>query len=214
MWPTILFDLDGTLTDPKTGITKSVQFALAHFGIHVENPDVLCPFIGPPLLDSFRDFYGFSETDAKTAIAQYREYFSAKGIYENAVYDGIPALLQALKTAGRRIVLATSKPTIFANLILKHFAIDSYFDFVSGSELDGTRTHKAEVIAYALQQCQLHDTASLVMVGDRKHDIIGAQQTDLASIGVLYGYGSREELCAAGATMLADTVRDLSALLL
>lgn len=209
----ILFDLDGTLTDPKEGITHSVAYALESFGIHVEDTDQLCPFIGPPLLDSFMEFYGLSEAQAQEAIAKYRERFGPIGLFENQVYAGIPEMLGRLKAQGKHLIVATSKPTVYSAEILKHFGLYDYFEFVSGSELDGTRTDKAEVIAYALEHCGITDLGEAVMVGDRRHDIIGARKNGLESIGVLYGYGSREEFEAAGAGQIAKTVENLENLL-
>lgn len=210
----ILFDLDGTLTDPKIGITKSADYALQSFGIHTENLDNLCKFIGPPLADSFINYYGFSEADAVRAIAKYREYFSVTGIFENAVYAGIAPMLAALKAEGRNLIVATSKPTVFAVKILEHFNLAQYFTFVAGSELDGTRSKKSEVIAYALAQNNITELASAVMIGDREHDILGANEIGLACIGVLYGYGDRAEHERAGADFIVPTVGELQTLLL
>jgi haloacid dehalogenase superfamily, subfamily IA, variant 1 with third motif having Dx(3-4)D or Dx(3-4)E len=182
--PYIFFDLDGTLTDPKIGITKSVQYALKKCGITVENTDDLCHFIGPPLKDSFKKFYGFGDDDAENAVTFYREYFSEKGIYENAIYDGAREMLQMLKASQKTLVLATSKPTVYATKILKHFNIYEYFTFISGSELDGSRSKKSEVIRYALEQNNISDLSGIIMVGDREHDIIGAKSVGILSIGV------------------------------
>ena len=209
----ILFDLDGTLTDPKVGITGSVAYALESFGIHIENHDDLCCFIGPPLLDSFMEYYGMSEEDANRAIAKYRERFSVTGLFENEVYDGIPQLLRQLKDAGKTLIIATSKPAVFSQRILDHFDLSQYFTFLSGSELDGTRNDKAEVIAYALEQCGITDLSQVIMIGDRKHDIIGARKNGLPCIGVLYGYGDRAEHESAGADYIVETVDELKALL-
>ena len=209
----ILFDLDGTLTDPAVGITTSVAYALKKFGIEVDDITTLNHFIGPPLLDSFMEDYGFSEEKARTAIEYYRERFSVKGLYENVVYGGVTEMLEVLKKGGKEIILATSKPEPFAREILRHFGLDKYFLFIAGSNFDGTRTAKAEVIEYALENSCISDKSLCVMIGDRKHDIIGAQKTGLDSIGVLYGYGSREELEAAGATYIAETVEDITKLI-
>lgn len=209
----ILFDLDGTLTDPAVGITQSVAYALKKFGIEVDDITQLNHFIGPPLLDSFMEHYGFSEEKARTAIDYYRERFRVKGLYENVVYDGVENMLEAMKKSGREIILATSKPEPFAKEILRHFGLDKYFLFIAGSNFDGTRTAKAEVIEYALKSSGITDKSSAVMIGDRKHDIIGAQKTGLDSIGVLFGYGSREELEAAGATYIAVTVDEITELI-
>jgi len=210
----ILFDLDGTLTDPYEGITRSVQYALRSFGIEVEDRRQLTRFIGPPLRESFQVYYGLSEEDAEQAVAKYREYFADRGIFENTVYEGIPEMLAALHKEGAAIVLATSKPTVFAKRILEHFGMDGYFSTVVGSELDGTRSDKAEVIALALRECGCADVASAAMVGDRKHDILGAKACGLRSVGVLYGYGDEEELRGAGADWIAQSVPSLTELLL
>lgn len=211
----ILFDLDGTLTDPKEGITKSVAYALEYYGIHVDDLDSLCKFIGPPLKDSFVNFYGFSEEKGYAAVEKYREYFRPYGVYENKVYEGVDSLLAGLRTCGKTVVLATSKPTVFANTILEHFDLMKYFDVVCGSELDGSRVKKGDVIAYALEQVaeldavKTLDKSLVVMVGDREHDILGAKENGLDSIGVLYGYGDRAEHEAAGADYIVETVNEL-----
>lgn len=212
-YPYLLFDLDGTVTDPKVGITTAVAHALHAFGIHVEDPDTLTPFIGPPLRDSFREFYGFTREQADLAIVKYREYYSAAGIYENFVYPGMEDLLKKLQAQGRTVILATSKPTMFAVPILERFALSPYFQFVSGSDPDEVRVEKWEVIEYALEQCGIRDRSRALMIGDRKHDVLGARRTGLDSAGVLYGYGGREELEHAGASYLAESVEDLSLLL-
>ena len=214
----VLFDLDGTLTDPKEGITKSVAYALEAYGIHVEDLDSLCKFIGPPLKDSFVKFYGFSEEQGYEAVEKYREYFRPYGVYENKVYDGVDKLLTELKASGKMIILATSKPTVFANTILEHFDLMKYFDVVCGSELDGSRVKKGDVIAYALEQVAEKDTgfdkSKAVMIGDREHDILGAKENGLDSIGVLYGYGDRAEHEAAGADYIVETVNELMSVLI
>jgi len=202
----ILFDLDGTITDPKVGITKSVQYALSHFNIHIEDPDELCKFIGPPLRDSFKDFYGFSDENAELATAKYRERFIPTGIYENEMYDGIEDLLKSLKDSDKTLILATSKPTVFAERVLEHFDIAKYFSFISGAELSGERSDKFEIITYAFEKNNIHDLDRCIMIGDRKFDIIGAKAARISSIGVLYGYGSKDELLKAGADYLAGDV--------
>ena len=209
----LFFDLDGTITDPKTGITRSVQYALAAFGIAVENPDSLCGFIGPPLKDSFMNFYGMGQEDAVRAVAKYREYYTERGMFENVAYPGIPEMLAALQAAGRRLILATSKPTVYAAEILRHFGLDCYFSFISGSNLDLTRCDKAEIITYALKNTGALAEHS-VMIGDRFHDIAGAKKTGLVSVSVLYGYGSREEFEQYGADWIVEDVPSLKKLLL
>ena len=205
----VLFDLDGTLTEPKVGITKSVAYALDYYGIHVEDLDSLCPFIGPPLKDSFMKYYGFDDKKAEEAVEKYREYFRPYGVYENEMYEGILALLASLKAQGKMLILATSKPTVFAKTILEYFKLESYFSHVIGSELDGTRVKKGDVIAYALEQAQITDKSKAVMIGDREHDILGAKENGLDSIGVLYGHGSRKELEESGANIIVESVAQL-----
>lgn len=205
-----LFDLDGTLTDPKEGITKSVAYALEKFDITVKHLDDLCVFIGPPLLDSFMKEYGMSESMANDAIRYYREYFSLKGIFENKVYDGIEAMLKMLKEKGHTCIVATSKPEEFARQIIEHFQLQAYFDDVCGATMDGSRSKKGDVIAYALNKHAIKKDAA-IMVGDRKHDIIGAHENGLPCIAVLYGYGSREEFIEAKADVIIESVDDLAA---
>ncbi|MFT8313485.1 MAG: HAD family hydrolase [Clostridium sp.] len=210
---TILFDLDGTLTDPKLGITKSIQYSLKHFGIFENNLDDLKKFIGPPLRDSFKEYYNFSDNDANSAVEKYREYFSDKGIFENKLYTGIVELLNKLYSEEKNLIIATSKPTVFAKRILKHFHIDEYFKFIAGSNLDGTQSKKSEVISYALNQGNYCDKNKIIMVGDRKYDIAGAKETKINSIGVLYGYGSYEELKKERPEYIAKNIDELSKIL-
>lgn len=204
----LLFDLDGTLTDSAPGIIHSAMYALKAFGIDA-NPEDLRKFIGPPLSESFMEFYGFSSEKAELAVKKYREYFSDRGIFENKPYPQIEKTLISLKTAGKRLLVATSKPEPFAKRILDHFSLSTYFEGITGSELDGTRGSKAEVIACALERAGVSDKQTAVMIGDRKHDILGAQKNNLSSIGVLYGYGSREELEQAGATRIVSSHAEL-----
>lgn len=210
----ILFDLDGTLTDPKPGITGCVKYSLESFGIKVDSLDDLVCFIGPPLKESFMVYYGMDDETAEKAVAKYRERFAPIGIFENLVFDGIEPMLKKLKAAGKTLALATSKPEIYAKQILEHYGIAPYFTFSAGSELDGRRTVKAEVISYCLENLGVQDLSKAVMVGDRKHDIIGAKANGLESVGVLFGYGSREELENAGADHIANDVAQLKELLL
>lgn len=210
----ILFDLDGTLSDPKIGITTSVQYGLEKMGIVEENLQKLECFIGPPLQVSFADYYGFDELQCKEAIAFYRERFIKAGMYENELYEGISLLLEKLKGAGKKLAVATSKPTVFAAEILKYFQIEQYFDVVVGSELDGTRSAKAEIIQYVLNQFEHKPKDSFIMIGDRKHDIIGANLTGVDSIGVTYGFGSFEELVQARATYIVKSIGELERLII
>lgn len=214
MYSTILFDLDGTLTDPKPGITRCVQYALAKMGIDEPDCDKLTPFIGPPLAKAFSEFYQLDATQALQAVAYYRERFATVGLYENAVYPGIPALLAKLTANNRKLVVATSKPTVFSVTILDYFQLRSYFSSVVGSNLDGTRVEKSEVIAFALAEIGSVSKTSVLMVGDRKHDVIGARENGIDAAAVGYGYGSAEELRQASPRYRVPTVAALAALLL
>lgn len=209
MYKYLLFDLDGTLTDPSIGITNSVAYALSKFGINVEDKRTLYKFIGPPLVDAFSEYYGFSKEDSEKATAFYRETFSVKGLFENRVYDGVVEMLEALKNAGKRLIIATSKPEPFTVKILKHFDLLKYFDFVAAATFDSSRNSKDKVIAYALQSLDIKDRSEVVMIGDRHHDIDGAKENGIDSIGVLWGFGSREELETADATYIAESIDDL-----
>ncbi len=190
------------------GITSSVQYALEKFGVRVRYLKELIPFIGPPLAESFQKFYGFSKEDAERAIQYYREYYAPKGIFENEVYEGISEMLAHLTEAGFTLLVATSKPTVFAKKVLKHFGMEEYFSFVGGSELDGSRTKKAEVISYILKICGIR-AKEAIMIGDRRHDIEGGKACGLESVGVLYGYGTEQELTEAGADHIIRTVAEL-----
>lgn len=209
MYKNVLFDLDGTLTDPAEGITNSVAYALKKFDIEINDKTELYKFIGPPLQASFKEFYGFSDEQSSLAIEYYREYFRDKGIFENEVYDEIPELLQILKSNRHILIVATSKPEKFAKQILKHFDLIKYFDFVAGASMDGSLSAKADIIRFAFKQNNITDLATSIMVGDRKHDIIGAKENNIDSIGVLFGYGSKEELEQAGATYIAKNSIDI-----
>ena len=209
----LLFDLDGTLTDPFEGITRSVEYALNAFGIEVEDRRVLAPFIGPPLVESLTEHYGFTMEDAVAAVAKYREYFAVKGLYENELFEGIPELLSDCRKAGYKISMATSKPTHYAKIIAEHFDIARYFDAIHGSSLDGTRITKSSVVAEAVAEEHLDPTRAL-MIGDRRHDVEGAGEHGIRTVGVLYGYGSREEHEAAGAAYIVNDLDELRELLI
>ncbi len=204
----IFFDLDGTLTDPWEGITNCVKYALLHFGIRETDHSKLMRFIGPPLVDSFMEYYGFDREKSLMAVEKYRERFSAVGLFENRVYDGVYDLLQKLTDCSRTLVLATSKPKIYADRIMAKYRLRPYFKLVCGSELDGTRNDKAEVIEYAIEKLGC-PRESVVMVGDRRQDIIGAKKCSIASCGVRFGYAEDGELEEAGADMIAEDMDDL-----
>lgn len=213
MYEILLFDLDGTLTDPKIGITSSVQYALQKMGIVADDIEKLTPFIGPPLLNSFKEFYQMSDEEAKQAIVYYRERFAVKGLYENQVYLGMNGLLDNLYKQGKILIVATSKPTEFSVKILEHFNLFQYFTAIIGSNLDGTRTDKGDVIEYALTNKDLAERSKIVMVGDRKYDVIGAKRNGIDAIAVTYGYGSYDELVAAEPNHIVSSVKELSILL-
>jgi phosphoglycolate phosphatase len=202
---TLFFDLDGTLTDPKPGITGSIQYALERLGREVPSQDELAWCIGPPLRASFVVLLG-GEEFADRAVALYRERFGDVGLFENSVYPEIEGVLVKLSQSGFRMFVATSKPHVFARKIIDHFGLNPHFEHVFGSELDGTRVHKADLLAYALEQTGVVPSRS-VMIGDRSHDVLGAKANGIDAIGVTYGYGSREELIAAGARHLCVSPR-------
>lgn len=206
----IFLDLDGTITNPAEGITNCFEYALNHFGIVVENRADLEQFIGPPLRQSFKEGFGFDDEKATQAIAKYRERFLPIGMYENVVYEGMEEALQRLKEVGKVLIVATSKPEHLAVKILEHFGLDGYFDDICGSCDDQNRNEKDEVIRYALEKHGITDLDDVLMVGDRKFDVIGAGKCGLKCMGVLYGFGDREELEAAGAAYIAETVEDMA----
>lgn len=210
----LLFDLDGTLTNPKEGITKCVQYALHAFGIEEPDLEKLVPFIGPPLRQSFMEFYGFSEEDAIKAVDSYRERFSTIGLFENFPYPGIAAMLQKLQAQGKILAVASSKPTVFVHQILEKFELAQYFTVIEGSNMDGSRVDKKEVIAEVLQQLGNPPADQLLMIGDRKFDVIGAREIGFACVGVRFGFAAPGELEDSGAIYVAETVQELQEYLL
>ena len=209
MFKYVLFDLDGTLTNPEIGITNCVMYSLEKFGIKVEDRKELHPFIGPPLTYSFQTVYGLSEEDSELAVKYYRERFSVNGLYENEVFDGVEKLLQELKNRGKILIIATSKPEEFTLKILDHFDLLKYFDFIAGATMDGSRSEKADVIRYALEISGVEDKSQAIMIGDTHYDILGAKENGLASMGVLFGFGNYEELAKAGADYIVESVEDI-----
>jgi len=214
MYKTVLFDLDGTLTNPKEGITKCVQYALEYFGIYEPDLDRLTKFIGPPLHKGFMELRGFSEEDALIAVKKYRERYSETGIFENELYDDTVIVLKSLKEKGIKLSIASSKPEVFVKKIAEHYGILEYFDETVGSELDGGRSDKAEVIAESLRRCGVEDLSEAVMVGDRKHDMEGAKKCGIDCIGVTFGFGSYEELYESGADYTASSLKDAEQIIL
>ena len=209
MYKTVLFDLDGTITDSEPGIIACVQHALRQFGIEVEDPKTLRPFIGPPLRDSFRDYFQMTPEEAEQATEYYRQRYAPIGKFECSVYPGIPGLLRRLHETGRTVILATSKPEGFAREILEHFDLAQYFDLIGGATLDGSRDTKEAVLSYILDSGRVPDRQDAVMIGDTKFDMIGAAAFSLPAVGVLYGFGSRQELEENGALFLAADAAEL-----
>lgn len=229
MFQYVLFDLDGTLTEPKEGITKSVQYALKAFGIEENDLDHLECFIGPPLSDSFMENYGFTREETKDVIKVYRERFQTIGIFENRVYDGIEEMLSTCKEKGMILAIASSKPTVFVERILEHFHLRQYFDVLVGAFLDGTREKKEEVVKEALRQlavftgkidetqenvskeelCGIFHKGNCAMVGDRKFDVQGAKEYNVFSMAVRYGYAKGTELEDEGADRIVETPEEL-----
>jgi phosphoglycolate phosphatase len=201
------FDLDGTLTDPKPGITRCIQYALERLGFPVPSENDLVWCIGPPLLASMKKFVGTDEL-AHRAVELYRERFRDVGLYENEVYAGIGETLAKVAAGGRRLFVATSKPKVYADRIVEHFSLGRHFEYIFGSELDGTRADKADLLAYALAEAKV-DPARAIMIGDRSHDVVGARKNGMKAIGVLYGYGSLAELRDAGADHLCAAHPDV-----
>jgi phosphoglycolate phosphatase len=209
----LFWDLDGTLTDPMQGITNSICYALSYFGIEEKQKEKLIPFIGPPLKDSFMSFYNFTEEKADLAVKKYREYYAKTGLYENKMIKGIVPLLSCLQQQNKIMYIATSKPTVFARKVADHFGITQYFKDICGSELDGSRSTKDSVIAHILNHIDPLDKTKILMIGDRMYDIIGSKNNGIDSLGVLFGYGSKEELVKYGATYLAHNLDELKTLL-
>jgi len=204
----LFFDLDGTLTYPRLGITNSFIYALKKHNIEVLDRTELYKFIGPPLFDSFKTF-GMADIEANQAVADYRVYFSEKGLLENKVIEGIPEALKTLKEKGYKLVIATSKPEPYTVRILEHFDLADYFDFISGALLDGTRNKKSDVIRHAINSLKITELDKVLMIGDRFYDIEGAKENGIKSMGVTFGCGSKEELQNAGADFVVNTVAEI-----
>lgn len=210
----IFLDLDGTLTDSKEGILNCVKYALSKLGIEENDNNKLMKYAGPPLYVSFTTFNGFDDQKAKKAIEYYRERFATIGIFENRAYDGAEELLKKLTDAGRILVLATSKPRIYAEQIVKKYRLRPYLKFISGAELDGTRDLKTEVIEYAIKKTGITDRNKIIMVGDRKQDILAAKECGIASCGVRFGYAEKGELENAGADYIVNDFEELYKILI
>ena len=213
-YQTIIFDLDGTLTDSQTGIINSLTYAFKQMGLPLPAQSQLKKFIGPPLSQSFQDFCGLNDIETQKIISYYRQYFSDKGWKENQLLPGARELLAKLKQAGKTLLVASSKPEAFVKQILDHFEIDSYFTVIAGASLDDSRSQKSAVIAHALKTAKIEELKGCVMVGDRKHDVEGAKVQGLPTIGLLLGFGSRQELEESGAIAIAENFQDLEEILL
>lgn len=211
----VLFDLDGTLTESGEGIIKSVQYALEKMGKPEPDGEKLRVFIGPPLLEQFMEYVGLTKEEAEQAVFYYRERYSSVGLFENRPYPGVERMLGALKENGFLLSVASSKPEKFVLQILKYFKMDSYFDETAGATMDGKRSEKADVIEEALRRLQMGDHRDrVIMVGDKKHDVAGAEAAGIPCIAVAYGYGTMEELKAANPLKIVDTVEELQEYLL
>lgn len=209
MYKIVLFDLDGTLTNPELGITNSINYALNKYNMEIKDRSIILKFIGPPLVDSFQEFLGFSKEKSLEAIDYYRQYYKNNGIIENEVYENVEFTLKKLKENGHILAVATSKPEKFAIDILEHFNLSKYFDVISGATLDGSISTKDEVIKNTLSKLSIKDLKKVIMVGDRKFDILGANKFNISSIGVLYGFGSYQELKEAKATYIVKDIKDI-----
>ncbi len=209
---TLLFDLDGTLTDSTEGILNCLIYAIERMGFEVpEDPNI---FLGPPIRQSFAEFLGMNEEQVDEAVRIFRERYSDTGLFENRVYDGIPGMLERLKSGGKRLMVATSKPQVYAVRIFERFGLAQYFEIVGGAELDGSRDYKDEVIEYVLAKAGITDRSTVLMIGDRRQDVLGAHKTDIECMGILWGYGSVEELTQAGADYIARTPQEAADMLL
>ena len=195
----LFFDLDGTISDSAEGILNSVIYALERMGIDPPPRDRLYHYIGPPLIRTFSQDYDLTEEAAKRAVELYRENYGVKGLYECRAYEGVGALLRECRSRGARLTLATCKPWCLAERVLEHLGLRDYFDFVSGPELDGTRNEKHEVIAYAMERLGIENPREVLMIGDRRDDVVGAGKCQIDCVGVLWGFGSEDELVSAGA---------------
>lgn len=205
----VLFDLDGTLTDSQDGIMNAIEYALEYYGIQVKERDSLRPFLGPPLSESMQKYCGFDRVKAVEAVEKFREYYNTRGKFENKVYPGVESMLKAVQETGCRLYVATSKPEEIAREILEHFGLAGYFDYIGGATSDDSRVKKSDVVRYVMDEAGIDRPDEAVMVGDRKHDIVGAKENGLEAVGVLYGYGDRQELEAAGADYLAEQAEEI-----
>ena len=211
-YTTLLFDLDGTLTDSTEGIIRCLDHALEQMGFDI--PEDKNKFLGPPLYRSFADFCGMNEEQVSEAVRIFRERYSTVGLFENRVYEGIPEMLERLKNGGKRLMVATSKPDVYAVRIFERFGLAQFFEFVGGANINGTRNNKDEVIEYVFDKCNITDRSKVLMIGDRRQDVLGAHKTGIKCMGILWGFGSAEELTEAGADYIAATPQEAADMLL
>ena len=209
---TLLFDLDGTLTDSTEGIVRCLEYALERMGYDI--PEDTNKFLGPPLYRSFAEFCGMNEEQVNEAVRIFRERYSTVGLFENRVYDGVPEMLKRLRDGDKRIMVATSKPEVYAVRIFDRFGLSQFFEIVGGANINGTRNDKDEVIEYVLGKAGISDRSSVLMIGDRRQDVDGAHKTGLKCMGILWGFGSIEELTEAGADYIAETPEKAADMLL
>ena len=209
---TLLFDLDGTLTDSTEGIVRCLEYALERMGFDI--PEDTNKFLGPPLYRSFAEFCGMNEEQVNEAVRIFRERYSTVGLFENRVYDGVPEMLKRLRDGGKRIMVATSKPEVYAVRIFDRFGLSQFFEIVGGANINGTRNDKDEVIEYVLEKAGISDRNSVLMIGDRRQDVLGAHKTGLKCMGILWGFGSIEELTEAVADFIAETPEKAADMLL
>ncbi len=209
----ILFDLDGTISNSAKGVLNGVLYALEKYGINEEFEN-LYSFLGPPLFDEFKKRFNMSDDEANTAVKNYREYYTGTGVYENVSYDGIEEVFKKLRNNGKQLILATSKPEKYAKIIMDTYGFTKYFSFIGGASLtDKSRNHKDAVIEYCLSECKITNPDECIMIGDREHDVNGAKKYGIETIGVLYGYGTEEELRTAGAKYIAGTPDEICEIL-
>ena len=213
MYQYVLFDLDGTIIEPKEGITKCVSYALNKMNIYVDDLDKLTVFIGPPLIDSFMTYYNMSLEEATLATSYYRERFKEYGVVECELYDNVKETLKELKKQGKKLAIATSKPEIFAKQILERLEVDCFFDLIIGATLDGSRGEKSGVIKFTLEQMGITDLSKAVMIGDRKFDVLGAKINQIDSIGVTYGYAIGNELIDSEPNYIVDDIDEIVSIL-
>ncbi len=205
----IIFDLDGTLTDPSEGIVNSIVYALKKMNINFDDRKFLEKFIGPPLHESFMKYFNMNKEKAFLAVKYYREYFSKKGIFENKIYPGIKELLKELKNKNKFLILCTSKPTVYAEKILKYFCIYEYFDFIKGSNLDGTFTSKEELLKFILKKFKDKSRKEFIFIGDHELDVKAAKKFGIKVIAVVYGFGSLKKIKGLKADYIAYSVEDI-----